>query len=287
MPQLMGTRLPIAPLLTTTSSAFRGTACSTSTCTIRAQPFRSSHSRARSHAGAHSTHTSHATHDGHRSDVPRAGSMIPTRTRGGSLSPDFARGQTPMTEDEMICASDNTNGGDTSTKTNSSTSISQTTARPGTHTTTPTTPTPTRPPAGDALSSAEEAHFVRAYSTAELRTLHCARTQEEDWGALSFPIASPSRLSLHTFPPPSYLSSPVRIDTDADFQLPSTIFAIQDEPLTWPGADDDGDMGLESISEMAGGRRAGACAASLRRIEGATANAGFAFRETNPVCARS
>ncbi|KAJ7093705.1 hypothetical protein C8R44DRAFT_890608 [Mycena epipterygia] len=229
---------------------------------MRAQPFRSSHSRARSHAGAHSTHASHATHDGYRSDVPHAGSMSPTRTRGGSLSPDFARGQTPMTEDELICASDKTNGGDTSTKTNSSTSASQTTARPGTHTTTPTTPTPTRPPAGDALLSAEETHFMPLAGLNPSILIGFVVRDEAEWIdfrrigevslsflsfllvlafhgpssisslALAFPIASPSRLSLHTFPPPSYLSSPVRIDTDADFQLPRTIFAIQDEPLT-------------------------------------------------------
>ncbi|KAJ7144641.1 hypothetical protein C8R44DRAFT_846331 [Mycena epipterygia] len=221
------------------------------------------------HAGAHSTH---ATHDGRRSlspDVPRGGSMSPDAyarggslspdfARGGSLSPDFARGDsvspdfvragsgspdfgrghTPMTEDELICASDRNDGGDTTT-----TNSSQTTARPGMHSTTPIrtpTPTPTRPPAGGVLSPAEEAHFTRAYSSAELRTFHCARVR---------------KMPLSGLDPSMLIGFVVRDEAEwIDLrrrigELPRTIFAIQDEPPTWPGADDDDDMGLESVSD--------------------------------------
>ncbi|KAJ7246640.1 hypothetical protein C8J57DRAFT_1674770 [Mycena rebaudengoi] len=60
-----------------------------------------------------------------------------------------------------------------------------------------------------------------------------------------------------------------RAEDAAQEDLPRTIFAIQDEPPTWPGADDD-HMGLESVSER---RRSwtrttgrGACPSSTRGL---------------------
>ncbi|KAJ7433638.1 hypothetical protein B0H11DRAFT_757814 [Mycena galericulata] len=152
----------------------------------------------------------------------RAGSMSPeSYVRGGSMSPDFAyvqgRGHTPMTEDELLYApapADNDNDKDKDD----------------------TSPAP----AGGHLTPAEEVHYARAYSAAELRTFHCERVRKMPLSGLD----------------PSMLIGFVCRD-EAEWmdlrrrvgELPRTIFGIQDEPPTWPGADDDDDMGLESVSD--------------------------------------
>jgi cysteine protease ATG4 len=93
-------------------------------------------------------------------EYPRAGSMSPelvyAPARAGSMSPDFAqqqgRGHTPMTEDEL-------------------------TFNPAPPPSTAAhSDVPTAHPR--ALSPAEEAHFARAYSTAELRTFHCEHVRK-------------------------------------------------------------------------------------------------------------
>ncbi|KAJ7027134.1 hypothetical protein C8F04DRAFT_1238275 [Mycena alexandri] len=97
-----------------------------------------------------------------------------------------------------------------------------------------------RLPAGGLLTPAEEAFYARAYSAAELRTFHCERVRKMPMSGLD----------------PSMLIGFVCRD-EAEWvdlrrrvkELPRTIFAIVDEPPTWPGADDDDDMGLESISD--------------------------------------
>ncbi|KAJ7711319.1 hypothetical protein B0H16DRAFT_1817074 [Mycena metata] len=91
-------------------------------------------------------------------------------------------------------------------------------------------------PAGGPLTPAEEAF----YSAAELRTFHCERVRKMPMSGLD----------------PSMLIGFVCQD-EAEWvdlrrqvkELLRTIFAIVDEPPTWPGADDDDDMGLESISD--------------------------------------
>ncbi|KAJ7852736.1 hypothetical protein B0H13DRAFT_2359355 [Mycena leptocephala] len=90
----------------------------------------------------------------------------------------------------------------------------------------------TWPRAGCVLSPAEEAHFARAYSVAELRTFHCTCVRK-------MPL---------TLMDPSMLLGFVCRDAEewADWRrrvraLPRAIFAIQDEPTVWPGAYDDDD----------------------------------------------
>ncbi|KAF7368158.1 hypothetical protein MVEN_00134800 [Mycena venus] len=93
-------------------------------------------------------------------------------------------------------------------------------------------------PAG-AMSPTEETYFAQAYSTAEMRTFHCERVR---------------KMPLSGLDPSMLLGFVVRDEAEwVDLrrrvkELPRTIFAIADEPPTWPGADDD-DMGLESISD--------------------------------------
>ncbi|KAJ7205877.1 hypothetical protein C8J57DRAFT_1615298 [Mycena rebaudengoi] len=63
--------------------------------------------------------------------------------------------------------------------------------------------------------------------------------------------------------------------------LPRTIFVIQDEPPTWPGADDDDDMGLGSVSgpeEARGGGHGG----GPRRADYAAADHDTLGRERRP-----
>ncbi|KAJ7714766.1 peptidase family C54-domain-containing protein [Mycena maculata] len=158
----------------------------------------------------------------------RAGSMSPdSHARAGSMSPDFAHAhahahaQEPMTEDELygspralLAVNDHA------------------------HTHDPDDAGTT--PAGGPLSPAEAAHFARAYSVAELRTFHCERVR---------------KMPLSGLDPSMLLGFVCRDEAEwVDLrrriaELPRTIFAIQDEPPTWPGADDDDDMGLESISD--------------------------------------
>ncbi|KAJ6543260.1 hypothetical protein DFH09DRAFT_1088957 [Mycena vulgaris] len=77
--------------------------------------------------------------------------------------------------------------------------------------------------AGGHLTPAEATHYARASSTAELRNMLIGFVcrDEAEWVDLRRKVS----------------------------ELPRTIFAIQDEPPTWPGADDDADMGLESASD--------------------------------------
>ncbi|KAJ7891666.1 peptidase family C54-domain-containing protein [Mycena olivaceomarginata] len=182
-------------------------------------------------------HHAHAHDHGRRSLSPeaaaygRGGSMSPESSgfaRGGSMSPDFAYarggsmspdwgGQTPMTEDELVIV-----------RPGSRRSHDSHDKAGGGH------------PAGGSMSAAEEAHFARAYSAAEMRTFHCERVR---------------KMPLSGLDPSMLIGFMVRDEAEwVDLrrrikELPRTIFAIADEPPTWPGADDDDDMGLESISD--------------------------------------
>ncbi|KAJ6491180.1 hypothetical protein C8R45DRAFT_1213193 [Mycena sanguinolenta] len=160
------------------------------------------------------------------SSFARGGSMSPEllyapghgHGRGGSLSPEFGHGHGVMTEDELVVVrpphasrAASSHGGQNEE----------------------------RYPAGGPMSSAEEAYYARAYTAAEMRTFHCERVRKMPMSGLD----------------PSMLLGFVCRD-EAEWvdlrrrikELPRTIFAIQDEPPTWPGADDDDDM-LESISD--------------------------------------
>ncbi|KAJ7673030.1 hypothetical protein DFH06DRAFT_1319245 [Mycena polygramma] len=143
----------------------------------------------------------------------RAGSMSPdfVYARGGSMSPDFGPGNNlPMTEDELFVL-------------------------------------PRR------ASSTTDYDAARA-PPARIRRRSCARSTargEEEWvdlrrrikeAGLLFSFLPACLLLLRALPSrPAFLFFPD--------PLPRTIFSIQDEPPTWPGADDDDDMGLESVSD--------------------------------------
>ncbi|KAJ7216903.1 hypothetical protein C8J57DRAFT_1732410 [Mycena rebaudengoi] len=73
------------------------------------------------------------------------------------------------------------------------------------------------------MTRAEAAFCQRLHAPAELRTFHCEKVHK-------MPLSGLDPSMLLGF-------------------LPWTIFAIQDEPPMWPGADDDDDMGLESVSD--------------------------------------
>ncbi|KAJ7939267.1 hypothetical protein B0H13DRAFT_1851003 [Mycena leptocephala] len=146
---------------------------------------------------------------------------MPRKTaRGGSLSPDFghAHGQTPMTE------------------TSSSTRRRPAPGAP------PPTKTPTRrprKPPGGHLTPAEAAHHARVYCTGELGMFHCERVHKVpvSWLDRSMPIGFVCRNEAEL------------IDFRKVGELHRTMFRIQDEPPPWPGADDDDDMGLDSVSD--------------------------------------
>ncbi|KAF8174976.1 peptidase family C54-domain-containing protein [Mycena galopus ATCC 62051] len=199
-----------------------------------------------SHGHGHPTSPS-TTHDSRRSLSPeaayarggstspdsgfaRAGSMSPELVygRGGSMSPDFAhghghghgQGHSPMTEDELVIVRP----------------ASRSRPSADSHSHAPNA----AHPAGGPMSAAEEAYFARAYSAAEMRTFHCERVR---------------KMPLSGLDPSMLIGFVVRDEAEwVDLrrrvkELPRTIFGIQDEPPTWPGADDDDDMGLESISD--------------------------------------
>ncbi|KAJ7171540.1 cysteine protease required for autophagy [Mycena filopes] len=159
------------------------------------------------------------------SGYARGGSMSPELAyahgaRGGSMSPDFgiARGQgqghSPMTEDELV--------------------VRPRSSAP------PEDDSSARHPAGGPLTPAEEAFYAHAYSAAELRTFHCERVRKMPMSGLD-----PSMLiGFLCRDEAEWVDLRRRVK-----ELPRTIFAIVDEPPTWPGADDDDDMGLESISD--------------------------------------
>ncbi|KAJ7245089.1 hypothetical protein C8J57DRAFT_1191054 [Mycena rebaudengoi] len=90
------------------------------------------------------------------------------------------------------------------------------------------------------MTRAEAAFYQRAYAPAELRTFHCEKVR---------------KMPLSGLDPSMLLGFVCRDEGEwVDLRrrialLPRTIFAIQDEPPTWPGADDDDDMGLESVSD--------------------------------------
>ncbi|KAJ7330308.1 peptidase family C54-domain-containing protein [Mycena albidolilacea] len=199
----------------------------------------SSHGRRTTSPPSSHGHHAHAHDHGRRSLSPeaaaygRGGSMSPESSgfaRGGSMSPDFAYarggsmspdwgGQTPMTEDELVIV-----------RPGSRRSRDSHDKAGGGH------------PAGGPMSAAEEAHFARAYSAAEMRTFHCERVR---------------KMPLSGLDPSMLIGFMVRDEAEwvdlrrriKEASLPRTIFAIADEPPTWPGADDDDDMGLESISD--------------------------------------
>ncbi|KAJ6523766.1 hypothetical protein B0H19DRAFT_1085621 [Mycena capillaripes] len=83
-------------------------------------------------------------------------------------------------------------------------------------------------PAGESMSPAEETYFAQAYSAAEMRTFRCEQY------TLGFVVRAEAE----------WVDLRRRVK-----ELLRTIFAIADEPPTWPGADDD-DMDLESISDQ-------------------------------------
>ncbi|KAJ6449826.1 hypothetical protein C8R47DRAFT_1084608 [Mycena vitilis] len=78
------------------------------------------------------------------------------------------------------------------------------------------------PPTGGHLIPAEQMFYVGAYSAVEQSTFHCERVGK-------MPLSG--------------------LDTSIADWLPRPIFTIQDEPRTWPGADDDDDMGLKRVSD--------------------------------------
>ncbi|KAJ7616137.1 hypothetical protein FB45DRAFT_935358 [Roridomyces roridus] len=171
----------------------------------------------------------HDTHDTRRSLSPeaytRGGSMSPPGSfRSGSMSPDSAsyphargmgRGHSPMTEDELFVR--------TSSVSREPSAFEE------------------DEPAGGRLAPAEAAFYMHAYSPAELATFHCARVRKMPLSGLD----------------PSMLLGFVCRDEEewVDLRrrvakLPRTIFAIQDEPPSWPGVDDDDDaLGMESVSD--------------------------------------
>ncbi|KAJ7109010.1 hypothetical protein C8R43DRAFT_183653 [Mycena crocata] len=156
-------------------------------------------------------------------EFARGGSMSPELVypRGGSMSPDYVHGQgnTTMTEDELVFIPSRSRSASADPATDIANNNSS------------------APPAGGHLTPAEEAHFARAYSTADLRTFHCERVR---------------KMALSGLDPSMLIGFVVRDEAEwVDLrrrvsELPRTIFAIQDEPPTWPG---DDEMGLESISD--------------------------------------
>ncbi|KAJ7673036.1 hypothetical protein DFH06DRAFT_1123789 [Mycena polygramma] len=78
------------------------------------------------------------------------------------------------------------------------------------------------PPTGGHLIPAEQTFYAGAYSAVEQSTFHCEQVGK-------MPLSG--------------------LDTSIADWLPRPIFTIQDEPRTWPGADDDDDMGLKRVSD--------------------------------------
>ncbi|KAF7378518.1 hypothetical protein MSAN_00279400 [Mycena sanguinolenta] len=162
------------------------------------------------------------------SSFARGGSMSPELVyahghgRGGSMSPEFGYTHGVMTEDELVIVRPSH-----PSRTSSHTHASHDGGERERH------------PAGGPMGSVEEGYYARAYTAAEMRTFHCERVRKMPMSGLD----------------PSMLLGFVCRD-EAEWvdlrrrikELPRTIFAIQDEPPTWPGADDDDDM-LESISD--------------------------------------
>ncbi|KAJ7249836.1 peptidase family C54-domain-containing protein [Mycena rebaudengoi] len=90
------------------------------------------------------------------------------------------------------------------------------------------------------IMRAEAVFYQRVYAPAELRTFHCEKVR---------------KMPLSGLDPSMLLGFVCRDEGEwVDLRrrivlLPRTIFAIQDELPTWPGADDDDNMGLESVSD--------------------------------------
>ncbi|KAF7325237.1 hypothetical protein MKEN_00568200 [Mycena kentingensis (nom. inval.)] len=146
------------------------------------------------------------------SDWERSGSVSPELVqvhRAGSMSPDSAsasRRRQPMTEDELVYS--------------------------------PRRDRQNVAVAGGQMTPAEEAHWVRAYSVAEMRTFHCERVRKMPMSGLD-----PSMLiGFLVRSEAEWVDLRRRIK-----ELPRTIFAITDEPPSWPGMDDDDE--LEGISD--------------------------------------
>ncbi|KAF7318631.1 hypothetical protein HMN09_00374500 [Mycena chlorophos] len=160
----------------------------------------------------------HAYGRGGSMSPERAGSMSPERDRGGSLSPELERRggslspdpYRPMTEDELVY------------NPNLRRSVSPAALPiPNVHT----------------MSPAEEAHWQRAYSLAELRTYHCERVRKMPMAGLD-----PSMLiGFLVRSEEEWVDLRRRIG-----ELPRTIFAIQDDVPSWGGDDDDE---LDGISD--------------------------------------
>ncbi|KAF8119998.1 hypothetical protein K438DRAFT_2006340 [Mycena galopus ATCC 62051] len=182
------------------------------------------------------------------------GSMSPELVygRGGSMSPDFAhghahgQGHSPMAEDELVIARPLSCSRPSTDSYSHECNVGAGTAHP----------------AGGPMSAAEEAYFARAHSGAEMCTFHCEPVRkmplsgldpsmltgfvvrdEAEWVDLKKRVREVGSVL------PFHLRSRPLVLTDLYSQLPRTIFGIQDEPPTWPGADDDDDIGLESISD--------------------------------------
>ncbi|KAF8124650.1 hypothetical protein K438DRAFT_1791569 [Mycena galopus ATCC 62051] len=161
------------------------------------------------------------------------GSMSPELVygRGGSMSPDFAhghahgQGHSPMAEDELVIVRPLSCSRPSTDSYSHERNVGAGTAHP----------------AGGPMSAAEEAYFGRAHSGAEMRTFHCE------------PVC---KMPLSGLDPSMLTGFVVRDEAEwVDLkrrvkELPRTIFGTQDEPPTWPGADDDNDMGLESLERV-------------------------------------
>jgi cysteine protease ATG4 len=107
---------------------------------------------------------------GHGHSFARGGSLSPELVyhRGGSMSPDFAqgRGQTPMTEGELVVVRPYPRVASSSTSHDGSGSRHGQERHEG---------------AGAArglMTPVEESYYARAYSAAEMRTFHCERVRQ-------------------------------------------------------------------------------------------------------------
>jgi cysteine protease ATG4 len=139
--------------------------------------------------------------------------------RGGFMSPDFgfglAHGQSPMTENELF--------------------IRPRSGAPDLDA--------ARQPAGGTLTPAEDQFYARPYAAAGLRTFHYERLRKMPMSGLDPSMLigfCMGRRGVGGF------------KRCVVYHICIEIVLMQstaNTPPTWPGADDDDDMGLESISD--------------------------------------
>jgi cysteine protease ATG4 len=89
------------------------------------------------------------------------------------MSPDFGqgRGQTPMTEDELVVVRPHLREASSNTSQDGSSSRHGHDGQEGAG-------VARGAPAGGLMTPAEEAYYARAYSAAEMRTFHCERVRK-------------------------------------------------------------------------------------------------------------